>query len=89
MSDEFKEAISIGWHVFSAVCGAVLTLVVHAFKFGGRMEKFVTRDQLEHTLEDYARKDQMDAIERRLDRLAAEQRKDFRTVISLLQGDKE
>ena len=95
MSDGFAELIDVALHVTSAVCGAVLTLVVYSFKFGGKLAQFVTRKELDTKLVDYARKDRLDGVEARVedlidsvDSLRTEQREDFRTVIELVKGGK-
>lgn len=60
--NDVREAAEFGWNVLSAVLGSVLTLVIYAFRMGGRLEKLATKEEVAETLKSYARKDQLDEI---------------------------
>ena len=48
--NEVREAAEFGWSVISAILGAVFTLVIHAFRMGGKLEKLATKEELDDYL---------------------------------------
>lgn len=48
--NDLRDAIELGWYILTALISALVTLLIHAFRAGSRLEKLATKDELKSYL---------------------------------------